>query len=201
MRPLLLLAGLGGVGTFLFADLAVSFIYGSEKFGPAGTILKVFAPGLFLLFVDVLLGAAIVAAGRATALAVAKAVNVLAIVGLELVLIPYFQARHGNGGIGVVVAFAASELMMFGAALLILPRPSLSLELFRGFGRALLLAAGTLLVAVAMPASAPVLRALVAGLTFVALAAGLRLVTRSDLEVLTLALRRRAVAARPPPNA
>jgi hypothetical protein len=46
-----------------------------------------------------------------------------------------------------------------------------------------------------------VLRALVAGLTFVALAAGLRLVTRSDLEVLTLALRRRAVAARPPPNA
>lgn len=201
MRPLLLLAGLGGVGTFLFADLAVSVIYGSEKFGPAGTILKVFAPGLFLLFVDVLLGAAIVAAGRATALAVAKALNVLAIVGLELVLIPYFQARHGNGGIGVVVAFGASELLMFGAAILILPRPSLSLELFRGFGRALLLAAGTLLVAVAMPEGAPLLRALVAGLTFVALAAGLRLVTRSDLEVLTLALRRRAVAARPPPNA
>lgn len=202
MRPLLLLAGLGGVGTFLFADLAVSLIYGGEKFGPAGTILKVFAPGLFLLFVDVLLGSALVAAGRATALAAAKAVNVAAITGLELLLIPYFQARHGNGGIGVVVAFAASELMMFVAALLILPRAALSGELFRDLGRAVVLAAGTLLVAVAMPADAPVLRAAVAGLTFVALAAALRLVGRADLEVLALALgRRRAVGLRPPPSA
>ncbi len=201
MRPLLLLAGLAGVGTYLFADLAVSVVYGQAKFGPAGMVLKAFAPGLFLLFVDVLLGSVIVASGRAFALAAAKVLNVLASTGLELLLVPFFQARAGNGGIGVVVAFAASELMMFAAALLIIPRAALAPALFLDLGRALVLAAGTLLAAFALPAGVHVLRIAGAALTFVALAVALRLLRRADVEAVVDLVRRRAAAGRARPDA
>ncbi len=193
MRPLLLLAGMAGVGTYLFADLAVSVVYGGSKFGPAGMVLKAFAPGLFLLFVDVLLGSVIVAAGRATALAAAKVLNVVVSTGLELVLIPFFQARAGNGGIGVVVAFAASELMMFAAALLIVPRGALSRGLLADLGRALLLGGGTLLVAFVAPGGT-FANAAAAAVTFAALAVALRLVSRAELAALVDVVRRRAEA-------
>jgi len=72
LRPILWLGALGGVGTFLFADLAIGIIYGERNFAPAGAILKVYGPGLFLVFIDVLFGNALTAMGRATALSVAK---------------------------------------------------------------------------------------------------------------------------------
>ena len=59
---------LAGIGTFLFADDVIAIIYGEEKFRPSGMILKVYAPGLFLLFIDVLLVYALAALHRATAL-------------------------------------------------------------------------------------------------------------------------------------
>ena len=33
--------------------------------------------------------------------------------GLELLLVPWFQRNGGNGGLGVVVSFAVSELLLF----------------------------------------------------------------------------------------
>jgi hypothetical protein len=200
MRPLLLLAAVAGVGTYLLADLGVGVVYGADRFGPAGAVLKAFAPGLFLLFVDVLLGSAIVAAGRATALAAAKVLNVVAIGGLEVVLVPLFQARSGNGAIGVVVAFAASEVLMFGAALAVIPRAALSRSLFGDLGRAVLVAAGTLAAAASVPAGAEALAVGVAALTFAALTAALRLVRRADVEALAEVFRRRAAAVRVPPR-
>jgi len=148
----------------------------------------------------VLLGSAIVAAGRATALAAAKVLNVLAIGGLELLLVPFFQARSGNGAIGVVVAFAASEILMFLAAVLVIPRAALSRAFFADLGRAVLLAAGTLFAAASVPAGAVAVAVAVAALAFVALTVALRLVGRADLEALALAFRRRATAARVPPR-
>jgi len=200
MRPLLLLAAVAGVGTYLFADLGVAVVYGAERFGPAGAVLRASAPGLFLLFVDVLLGSAIVAAGRATALAAAKVLNVLAIGGLELLLVPLFQAHRGNGAIGVVVAFAASEILMFVAAVLVIPRAALSRAFFADLGRAVLLAGGTLVAAASVPAGSEAVAVAVAVLAFVALTVALRLVGRADLEALALAFRRRATAARVPPR-
>lgn len=197
LRPLLLLAGAAGVGTYLLADLGVAIVYGRASFGPAATVLKAAAPGLFLLFVDVLLGTVVVAAGRAGALAAAKVVNVVAATGLELLLIPYFQARAGNGGIGVVVAFAASELLMFVAAVLILPRAALSSAFFLDLGRAVVLAGATLLVGVALSPFAPALAAAGAALTFAVLAVALRLVGRSELRALLHLVPRRAARRRP----
>ena len=64
LRPLLWLGALGATGTYLFASTAIGLIYGSRGFGPASTILEVFSPFLFLLFIDILLGNIIYASGR-----------------------------------------------------------------------------------------------------------------------------------------
>jgi O-antigen/teichoic acid export membrane protein len=44
-RPLLWLAALAGTGTYLFAGTAIAIVYGAKGFGPAATVLEVFAPG------------------------------------------------------------------------------------------------------------------------------------------------------------
>src|SRR6185503_11192875 len=111
-RPLLWLGALAGTGTYLFASAAIALIYGARDFAPAAVILQVFAPGLLLLFIDILLGNIIYASGGAARFAIAKIASVVVGTALDLLLIPLFQRRYGNGGIGVVVAFALSEFVV-----------------------------------------------------------------------------------------
>src|SRR5207344_3342154 len=107
--------------------------------GPAGIILSVFGLGLFLVFIDVLLGTAATALGKATPFSVMKIATVVLATGLELVLIPWFQRHHGNGGIGVVTAFVSCELLVFLGLLSLMPGGSAGPILLDG-GRALLAA-------------------------------------------------------------
>jgi len=181
LRPLLGLGVLAGVGTFLFADFAVKLIYGSKGFGPAGTTLKVFAPGLFLLFVDVLLGGAVASLGQARRLAVVKVLNVATTTVLDILLIPYFQAHYGNGGIGVVTAFALSEAMMFAAAAWILPRGSLDLSVVLDIGRTFLAGAATLFVFWVLPPWPDAVRLPLTVVVFAAMAGAVGLVRSSEI--------------------
>jgi O-antigen/teichoic acid export membrane protein len=204
MRPVLLMAGYAAVGTYLCADLAVDVFYGGGRYDPAGVILQVSAPSFFLFFVDVLLGAAIVAAGRSAAMAVAKVVNVATSTALDLWLIPVFQARYGNGGIGAAIAYGASEIIMFAAALLIIPRGSMGRAFVLDLGRALVASGGAVASVyllwprwAATPATqsswAVTLPALAIGtVVFAGLAWALRLVKRSDLQMLSALIRRKA---------
>jgi O-antigen/teichoic acid export membrane protein len=125
LRPLLWLGALGATGTLLFAETAVNLIYGSG-FAPAATILKVYAPVLFLVFIDILLGNTLYAAGIALGFAVILGLKVIVSAGLSLVLVPMLQARTGNGGIGIVLAFGLSELFVLSGALVLLPRGTLT---------------------------------------------------------------------------
>ena len=115
-----------------------------QHFGPSGIILKVYAPGFFLLFVDVLFGSALFARGRAKAFAfpVVKVVSVVVGTALELVLIPIFQQSMDNGGIGVVAALVASEFVVFGGAIFLLRRdglgPGISVNMAKVLGSAAL---------------------------------------------------------------
>jgi O-antigen/teichoic acid export membrane protein len=121
-RPLLFLAALAGIGTYHFAGAVIDLIYGAGAFGPAATILMVFSPGLFLLFIDIFSGNVIYASGRGTGFATAKVLSVLVGTALDFLLIPYCQREYGNGGIGVVVSFGLSEFVVFAGALVILLR-------------------------------------------------------------------------------
>jgi O-antigen/teichoic acid export membrane protein len=190
LRPLLWLAALGGTGTYLFAATVIRLIYGSAGFGPAATILEVFAPGLFLLFVDILLGNIIYACGRGTGFAVAKIISVAVGTGLDLLLVPVFQARYGNGGIGVVVAFALSEIVVFIGAMFVLRggtfEPAAALDVARALGSA----GATLLLFRLIPSVPFWVGIPLCVLSFAAFSVALGLTSRSDLAVLQGLLRR-----------
>ena len=145
LRPMLFVAVLGGVGTYLFADVAVNLVYSSQKFGPSAAILRAFAPAMVLVFIDMMFGTAILAAGRAVHLAGAKILSVVVTTSLEVFLIPLCQSRLGNGGIGVMLSFAGGELVMIAAAIYLMPRGTLDRSAALDFARALIAGAGTLL--------------------------------------------------------
>jgi O-antigen/teichoic acid export membrane protein len=150
-RLLLGLGTLAGVGTFMFADLAVSIVYGRGDFEPAVAVLQVFAPILPLLFIDVLLGNAIIAVGKTKEMALVKAVAVAMSTGLAFLLIPLFQVHFGNGGIGLAVAFGSTEVLMLVAFLWLLPRGVIDLSGLLDVIRAAAAAVGTLALLWALP--------------------------------------------------
>jgi O-antigen/teichoic acid export membrane protein len=195
LRPMLCLGALVGVGTYVFADSAISLVYGRQHFGEAGSILKVFAPGLFLVFVDVLFGNALTALGRATAFAVAKVGSVLLSTGLDLVLIPLFQRRTGNGGIGVVLGFVASEIVVFAGAALLLPRGSLKPEVGVDVLRALASAGITAVLFHWLPPLPMAIGVPMCVLAFALCALAFGLIRRSDLSLLKALARSRIPAS------
>jgi len=191
LRPMLWLGALGGIGTYEFAEFAIRLIFGLDGYGPAVAVLQVFGLGLFLLFVDVLLGHVITAAGKSTGFAVAKVLSVLAAVALQLWLVPWFQANQGNGGIGVVVSFAASEVIVFAGVLVLLPRGALGPVILLDVARA---GAAAGLTAVAwrfIPAMSPVIGIPVCIALFTAASMVVGLMSKSDISLLLQTIRKK----------
>jgi O-antigen/teichoic acid export membrane protein len=190
-RPLLWLGALAGTGTYLFASAAIALIYGARDFAPAAVILQVFAPGLLLLFIDILLGNIIYASGGAAGFAIAKIASVVVGTALDLILIPWFQQRYGNGGIGVVVAFALSEFVVFAGALIAMRRGTLERGTALDVARALGAAGVTVLLFRVLPAVPPWAGIPLCVATFAAASLAVQLVSWEDLSVLPALLRRR----------
>ena len=198
LRPILLLGALAGVGTFLFADGAIALVYGHRHFGPAGIVLKVFGPGLFLLFVDVLFGNALTAMGRAGAFSGVKVVSIAVSTGLDLLLIPWFQGRYGNGGIGAVVAFILSEFVVFAGALFLMRRGSLGRGVLLDTIRALAAVAVTALVVESLPALPLFVGIAVCIACFALCALAVGLLRRRDIETMGSLLRKQKPSAAVP---
>lgn len=198
-RPLLWLGALAGSGTYLFAGAVIDLIYGARGFAPAATILEVFAPGLFLLFIDILLGSIIYACGGGTGFAIAKIVSVVVGTGLDILLIPFFQNRYGNGGIGVVVAFALSEFVVFAGAMMALRRGTLDSATALDVGRALGAAGITVLLFRLIGPVSPWLGIPLCVGAFAAASLALGLMGPRDLTVF-MALVRRPRIEEPPPG-
>jgi len=155
LRPLFGLGALAAVGTYLFADFAVSLIYGKGHFDPAAQVLQLFAPALFLFFVDILLAAVVTAVGRARELAVAKLICLALNTVLTLLLVPYFQARYQNGGLGLVLAFGLTEIVMVMVCVWLAPPGALTLGTLVDLVRALTAGAATLAVFWWLPPATP----------------------------------------------
>lgn len=150
-RLLLVLAVLGGVGTYLFAEVPVEIIYSLEKFGPAVDTLRALAAAVTLMYIDVFLGGAILAAGKSARLAVAKVASIVVTAVAALVLVPLFQARFGNGGLGVAYATMAGEVLMVCASAALL-RHVVDRHAVGDFFRSLVAGAMTLLLFRLLPA-------------------------------------------------
>jgi O-antigen/teichoic acid export membrane protein len=183
IRPMLWLGALAGVGTYLFADTAIALVYGHRNFGPAGAILKVFAPGMFLIFIDVLLGNALTALGKSGAFSLAKIASVVLSTALDLVFIPYFQRTSGNGGIGATLAFVLSEAVIFSGCLYLMPRGSLGMGALVDGLRALAAAGLTAGAFLLLPGLSPWVGMPLSVVVFTACSVAVGLVRRGDVDL------------------
>jgi O-antigen/teichoic acid export membrane protein len=188
-RPLLVVAVVGAIGTYLFADVAVGLIYGQRKFGPAADNLRAFASVLLLMYIDLFFSHAILAAGRAGSLASAKVAVVGVTIALEFFLVPFSEARFGNGGLGVMYAMSLGELAMLAAAVWLI-RDSIDRYMAGDVCRGLLAGGATILIM--QQATLPPFVAIPGCvLLFLGLSAVIGLVNRSDMDVLIAGLRKR----------
>jgi hypothetical protein len=106
-------------------------------------------------------------------------------------LVPFFQARYGNGGIGVVLSFAVGELVSIATAIRLLPRGVLTRGIAADVLRAAVAGVGTLAIGVALPQLSPVIGIPACIALFSFLAVGVGLVTRADIATLVGVARRR----------
>jgi O-antigen/teichoic acid export membrane protein len=147
LRTSALVVGPMALGAALFADDAIR-IFSKEAFGPAADNLRYFAPFLFLVYFSMPLGSSLLAAGRQRAWAGVQLLCVLVSLVLDPLLVPWFQHRTGNGGLGVCVATLVSESLVVGGGLWLTPRGVVDRRLMRSIG--LTLAAGAVMAGVAV---------------------------------------------------
>jgi O-antigen/teichoic acid export membrane protein len=167
----------------LYRDAGIQ-IFSERHFGPAAGNLLVMSLLVFLLYFSMPLGTAILAAGLQRRFAAVQSLCVLVSLALDPLLIPWFQDRYGNGGLGVCVAGVVSEILMVGAAIAMAPKGIVDRSLFVVLGKGAI--AGLAMSAVAYVlrdvtpfASAPVAVAAYGGCLW--LIGG---VDRGDLEIL-----------------
>ncbi|MDP3939878.1 MAG: flippase [Deltaproteobacteria bacterium] len=184
LRAMLLLGMPIAAGTWLFAEQAVSLAYGLEDFSNAVTILKVLSPYFILVFINIILGTAIMAANRQSAWASSKGLCVLLVIGLNAALIPLCQTRFGNGGIGSASAMLFTEVVMLVAAFLLIPRATLVPALWRDLGRILAAVAGMIGVAWLLRGVSSAITIPASGAAYVALIFLLGGIDREDVALL-----------------
>jgi len=134
-----LLAGIPvSIGGTLFARPIVSLFYGLKEFEPTVHLLQIFSIGILLIYIDFVLLPLMFAFDRQRKLSIMAFAAMLLNIGLNLMMIPYFQARYGNGGIGAALATLVTEFFLLVCATMTLPGKVFALSnlvtIVKGFG-------------------------------------------------------------------
>jgi len=111
LRSAMLIVVPATLGCVLYPDVGIR-IFGREAFGPAQTDLRFLGPFVFLVYFSMVLGIALLAAGRSRAWAAVQFVCVIVSLVGDPLLVPWFQKHSGNGGLGICVSNVASEALM-----------------------------------------------------------------------------------------
>jgi O-antigen/teichoic acid export membrane protein len=160
VRLALFLGAPTAMGTFLFADRVVPWIFG-PGFEPTAANLKVLAVYLLPLFINITLGTILIISGKQFVWSMVKGAMILGSAAASFWLMPYFQARTGNGGIGAAMLVAVAELGMLTAAIVLVPRGLLEGFVLADLGRAVV-ASGAMVAAAHFLAGGPLVVGLVA---------------------------------------
>jgi O-antigen/teichoic acid export membrane protein len=123
------------LGCGLYPEIGIS-IFSEKSFGPAEDNLRVSALFLFLVYFSMPLGICILAAGKQRAWSIVQSLCVGVSLVLDPILVPWFQKRTGNGGIGICVATVLSEVLVVACGVALAPRGIFD----RRFGKSVLLA-------------------------------------------------------------
>lgn len=137
------------VGCAVFAELGI-LLFSKEAYGPAQDNLRILAAQVFLLYISMVLGTAINAAGKQRIWTVMQFSCLVVCAALDPLLIPWFQTHMNNGGLAVNLITVGTELLMVIAAFWLLPREIfnralLRTVLFAAFAGACMAATGWLL--------------------------------------------------------
>ncbi len=139
------------VGCAVFARLGIE-LFSADKFGPAQDNLRILAVFLFLVYVSMVLGTCLNAAGKQRRWAVVQVMCLVVSLVLDPWLVPWFQRHAGNGGLGVSIATVASETLMLIAGVVLLPRGIIDRALWRCVLQAFVAGGAMAAFALALPA-------------------------------------------------
>jgi O-antigen/teichoic acid export membrane protein len=123
------------LGAALYPDLGIR-IFSQATFAPAENNLRILSLFLFLVYFSMPLGSAVVAFGKQRAWAVVQSGCIVVSAIVDPILVPWFQAHTGNGGLGVCVATVVSEVFMVAGAIWLAPRGIFDRSVLRGLGLA-----------------------------------------------------------------
>jgi hypothetical protein len=130
--------------------------------------------------------------GRQRAWSIVQCLCIVVSFVLDPLLVPWFQQRTGNGGIGLSVAMVISEFLVVICGLALVPRGALDRTVLRTV--ALALVSGAVMAAAAFIMKgriSPFIAAPIAGSAYVAAALATGAVTKSQRDAVLGALRRR----------
>jgi O-antigen/teichoic acid export membrane protein len=99
------------VGCLLYPDIGIA-LFDKTSFRPAEDNLRAMSLFLFLLYFTMIVGVSIIAAGQQRAWSIVQASCVAVSVVLDPILIPWFQRRTGNGGLGLCTAAIVAEIIV-----------------------------------------------------------------------------------------
>jgi O-antigen/teichoic acid export membrane protein len=116
----------------MFAEHLVSLFYASQYVGSI-IVLQVLAVGLVFLYVDMILGTTLIASDKQKNMSFISLAAIPISVGLNLLLIRYFQQQYDNGGIGAAIATGATEIVIMSFMLASMPK-----GIFTGFRKAVI---------------------------------------------------------------
>ena len=129
MAKSLELVTIGGVyvsvATIAFADKIVGLFYGLEQYGPSVLPFQILCAGLVFLYVDMILGTTLLSSDKQKHLMLISLGAIPLSVLLNVILIPYFEARYQNGAIGASAATGITEVCIMVACFGQLPKESL----------------------------------------------------------------------------
>ena len=139
------------LGCLLYPDIGIAF-YDRRLFLQAEDNVRVLSLFVLLLYFTMPLGICILAAGRRRAWTLVQSSCVVVSLALDPLLVPWFQRRMGNGGLGVCVATVVSEVVVLLCGIWLAPRGIFDRRFWRSLGPAL--ASGVAMVIVARLLSA-----------------------------------------------
>jgi O-antigen/teichoic acid export membrane protein len=109
------------IGCAVYNEIGVR-IFNRQTFAPAEDNLRVLSGFVLLVYLTMVMGTCITAAGRQRAWASWQFLCVVVSAVADPFLIPYFQKHHGNGGLAVSYTTVASEILMFAGGVWMSPR-------------------------------------------------------------------------------
>jgi O-antigen/teichoic acid export membrane protein len=174
------------VGAALVADPLIRFLYGPE-FVPSVAVFIVLTLSVVPTYFNWAAYQILVACKRQGAWTKALALVSIVNPALNLLLIPEFQRRYGNGAIGAALSFLITELLLVGIAVVVI-HPFLHRETLLRVLKSALATLG-MAGAVSLVGGGLAVKVAVGAATFLGLALLLRIATEEEIRVVRRQLR------------